>query len=262
MPALARDEIHLWLTDERPIRDPALLDAYHALLSADERTQQQRFHFERDRHRYLITRALTRSVLSRYAPVAPADWRFRKLDHGRPQIINPEAAGLTFNLTHTMGLIALGITRDGELGIDTENIIERAAPLEVAPRYFSARETDDLRALAPEAQSERFFHYWTLKESYIKARSLGLSLPLDQFSFSFGDEHPLAIDFDPRLADKPEKWQFWLLRPTHEHLLAICASKPPAPRLHHLQVRQIVPLVPTHDESISVEILCQSSTSP
>ncbi len=261
MQAISRGEIHLWLTDERTLHDPALLDAYHALLSADERTQQQRFHFERDRHRYLITRALTRNVLSRYAPVAPADWRFRKLDHGRPQIINPEAAGLTFNLTHTMGLIALGITRDGELGIDTENIIERAAPLEVAPRYFSARETDDLRALAPEAQSERFFHYWTLKESYIKARSLGLSLPLDQFSFSFDDKHRLDISFDPRLIDTAESWHFWLLRPTHEHLLAICASRLPASRLHHLQVRQIVPLAQTHDKPIAVEILYQSSLS-
>lgn len=241
MQAIACGEIHLWLTDERNIHDPALLAAYHDLLDADERIQQQRLHFERDRHRYLVTRALTRTVLSRYAPVAPTDWRFRKLEHGRPQIINPEAAGLTFNLTHTMGLIALGITRGGELGIDTENIVERIAPLEVAPRYFSTRETSDLHALPFEAQGERFFHYWTLKESYIKARSLGLSLPLDQFSFSFSDEHSLDIDFDPRLADTHAHWHFWLLRPTREHLLAICASRTvtPAPSL---QVRYIVPL--------------------
>ena len=257
------DEIHLWLTDDRTIRDPTLLDAYHQLLNAEERAQQQRFHFEKDRHRYLVTRALTRSVLSRYAPVAAQDWHFRKLEHGRPQITNPEAADLTFNLTHTTGLIAFGITRGGELGIelgiDAENIVERDAPLDIAPRYFSARETADLRALPAAAQAERFFHDWTLKESYIKARSQGLSLPLDQFTFSYADDHSIAIDFDPRLADTPEKWQFWLLRPTREHLLAICASRPPAPRCHQLHLRQIIPLAQAPAETLTVTTLRRSN---
>jgi 4'-phosphopantetheinyl transferase len=242
MLTLGHNEIHLWLTDDRAICTPTLLGAYRSLLDTNERTQQQRFHFEKDRHRYLVTRALTRSVLSRYAPVTPENWRFRKLEHGRPQIINPEAIGLTFNITHTTGLIVLAVMSGGELGIDAENIVERTAPLDVAPRYFSSNETSALRALPPEAQNERFFHYWTLKESYIKARSQGLSLPLDRFSFQWPDAQSIAIEFDPRLADAPENWDFQLLRPTHEHLLAVCSSRQKSAPPPQLYFRQITPL--------------------
>lgn len=269
---LATGEIHLWLTDERAIHAPELLAAYHGLLNAEERVQQQRFHFEKDRHRYLVTRALTRSVLSRYAPVPPPDWHFRKLEHGRPQIVNPEAEHLVFNLTHTAGLIALGITRMGELGIDTENIMEREAPLDVASRYFSARETTDLHALPLDRQQEIFFHYWTLKEAYIKARSQGLSLPLDQFTFSHVAEPNIDIDididiniaisFDARLADNPAHWDFWLLRPTREHLLAVCATRTPALQCHEprqIFVRQITPLA--HEQLVQPTLLRRSQNA-
>lgn len=244
MLSIGSDEIHLWLAFDREIRDAGLLAAYHRLLNSEERQQEQRFHFARDRQQYLVTRALTRSVLSYYAPVAPQDWRFRKLEHGRPQIINPQAGDLVFNLSHTAGLIVLGITRGGELGVDTENIIERSPPLEISRRYFSPRETGDLLALPQALQAERFFHYWTLKESYIKARSMGLALPLEQFSFLFPAENEIDIAFDPRLDDQPERWHFRLLRPTPEHLLAVCAAHAPASPPRRLSLRRIVPLTP------------------
>ncbi len=239
---LNEGEIHLWLTHDREIRDPALLETYHRLLSPEETRQQQRFHFEKDRHQYLITRALVRTTLSRYAPIAPEDWQFEKLEHGRPRILNPhpQAQSLTFNLTHTAGLIVLGIQRDGELGIDTENIQEREAPLDVSHRYFSPRERADLHALPKAAQNERFFHYWTLKEAYIKARSKGLSLPLDQFSFTWPTEDRLELHFDQGLPDNPERWQCWLLQATPAHLLALCSSRKAIER--KLTLLQVVPL--------------------
>lgn len=239
---IGSDEIHLWLAFDREIRDPDLLATYRELLTPEERQQEQRFYFEKDRHQYLVTRALTRTVLSRYAPVAAQDWRFHKLEHDRPQITNPEAGDLVFNLSHSAGLIALGITRGGELGVDTENTVEREPPLNIANRYFSTCETADLQSLPGAARPERFFHYWTLKESYIKARSMGLAIPLDQFSFRFADEHSVAIDFDPRLSDDPERWRFWLLRPGPEHLLAICGGRHPGDCPQRITLQRIVPL--------------------
>ena len=83
---LGPSAVHLWYTQSDDMTAPAALDAYLGLLSPDERTRHARFLNERARHEYLITRALCRTVLSRYADVAPADWRFRANQWGRPEI--------------------------------------------------------------------------------------------------------------------------------------------------------------------------------
>jgi hypothetical protein len=65
---LPAGDIHLWLCPHGDSGDPALDATYRALLTPQELQQKDRFHFPRDRHRYLLTRVLVRTVLSRYAP--------------------------------------------------------------------------------------------------------------------------------------------------------------------------------------------------
>ncbi len=57
-------QIHLWLAWLGEITDSRLLAEYRSLLSEEELAKQGRFHLERDRHRYLVTRAMVRTVLS------------------------------------------------------------------------------------------------------------------------------------------------------------------------------------------------------
>ncbi|ATA56050.1 phosphopantetheinyl transferase [Variovorax boronicumulans] len=227
--SLPAGEIHLWFCFHGDAGSPALTAACRALLSAQELSKQARFHFARDRHRELLTRTLVRSVLSRYAPVVPHAWQFTSNAFGRPRIGAPdalEAVGLNFNLSHTDGLIVLAVARHIELGVDTENI-ERKAALDVANHYFSPAEARALDALPAAFQAERFFELWTLKESYIKARGLGLQIPLDSFGFALDD--PGTIGFarsDSRTGDDPAQgWDFWQLRPTPKHLVALCAAQ-------------------------------------
>ena len=66
--------IDLWCTYISEIGDDSLLSRYDALLSAEERARQARFRFARDQRRFLVTRALVRTVLSRYAAVRPEEW--------------------------------------------------------------------------------------------------------------------------------------------------------------------------------------------
>ncbi len=245
MLALPADQIHLWLVFSAELDDERLFAEYRALASAAERAQAQRFYFERDRRQYLITRALVRSVLSRYCPaVAPADWRFDKNRYGRPEIANPEALPLqlSFNISHTAGLVLLGVTHGEVIGVDTENTVERAAPLELAPRYFSSHEAGEMYGLPAEQQAGRFFDYWTLKESYIKARGMGLSIPLDQFSFDFSAPRGIGISFHAPLQDDPLVWRFWQFRPSPDHLAALCVRRPAA-RAQQIVMRRGIPLV-------------------
>jgi 4'-phosphopantetheinyl transferase len=68
--------IDLWLAFYDEIIDERLLAQLRQLLSNAERQQEQRFYFADDRKCHLVTRAMVRTVLSRYEAVAPADWVF------------------------------------------------------------------------------------------------------------------------------------------------------------------------------------------
>lgn len=241
--SLAPDLIDLWLVFYDEISDAGLLDQYRRLLTPDERLQEARFHFARDRRCYLVTRALVRTVLSRYSVVKPEDWRFERNAYGCPRIVAEQNEGnrMSFNLSHTAGLILLGVTCGHALGVDTENARARKAALDAANSFFSPREVRALRSLPARAQQERFFDYWTLKESYIKARGKGLSIPLDQFSFDFPDERGIEVSFCPELNDSPTDWRFWQVRVAEDYLAAICVGRSRTGR-QRLVTRKVVPL--------------------
>ena len=108
--------------------------------------------------------------------------------------------------------------------MDVEHI-HRALTHHVPERFFSPEEVADLRALPPEEQDVVFFDYWTLKESYIKARGLGLTLPLGQFTFHRIPGRAPTISFAPALHDDPSSWQFAQFWPTRDHRMAVAVRR-------------------------------------
>lgn len=236
--------IDVWLAYYRDISDAQLHAEYRSLLTEEERGKEFRFYFPDDQRRYLVTRALVRTVLSRYLDVAPTQWRFENNRYGRPAISNLSNAecGLCFNISHTKGLIALGITRGRELGVDVENVRTREVSIDIADRFFARPEVDELASVPRERQQDRFFEYWTFKESYIKARGMGLSIPLGQFSFHYPHERAVNLAIDPQLGDDAGRWGFWQYRPTTEYLLAVCAERR-AGNVPSVTFRSTVPLL-------------------
>jgi 4'-phosphopantetheinyl transferase len=204
-------------------RPHPLRDAYLPLMTEDERARHDRFVFAKDRLQFLATRALVRTVLSQYVEVEPTAWRFATFERGKPYILAPDGLPtLHFNLSNTRGLIVCAVSRQHPLlGCDTEDITRKTETVSIADHYFSPLEVQALRTLPAARHSERFFSYWTLKESYIKARGLGLALPLDQFSFLLDDGADIGIAFDPRLGDDAQRWRFALLRAGSRHFVAV-----------------------------------------
>jgi 4'-phosphopantetheinyl transferase len=251
---LGSGEIHVWLAFYDDITDERLHLSYRELLNAAEREQEPRFYFARDRLRYLVTRALVRTVLSRYISIHPKDWIFSANAYGRPDIVNARAreACLSFNISHTHGLIVLGVTVRRALGVDVENIRAREVSIDIAGRYFAPQEVAALAAAPLHRQQYRFFEYWTFKEAYIKARGMGLSLPLDKFSIHYPDDHAVEIAIHPELADDSARWQFWQFQPASEYLVAICAERVGA-QCPSLIVRQVVPML--SEDTCAPEVL-------
>jgi 4'-phosphopantetheinyl transferase len=230
---LEKNEIHVWITKPQSLTNEALLYSnteltdlltkYRALLTDEESKKQQRYKFEKDRHDALITRAFIRDLLSYYAEIKPQDWRFEKGQKDKPEIVNPPIP-LRFNISHTKGLIICAVTLNEDIGCDVENISRKNDVLAIADRYFSVEETNTLFSLPVEQQRSRFFDYWTLKESYIKAWGLGLAIPLADFTFTLGNQAPkkntaftiksdISLSFAEHREDNADKWRSWLLYP-------------------------------------------------
>jgi 4'-phosphopantetheinyl transferase len=246
---LAAAEVHVFTAVPEQDSDPAARARCEAMLSADERARMQRFRFEHDRHTYLVAHALVRVALSRYAACAPAAWNFAIGAHGRPEIAPGTCERpLRFNLSHTRGLVAVAIAMERDVGVDVEHMYPRSFDLDLAAHFFAPAEVAALHALPAEARRDRFFAYWTLKESYIKARGLGLALPLDGFAFELGrasahdpgQSDELTLTVDPALEDDGRAWWFHQRVLTPEHRLAVALRRRPGEQVA-LRVARLTP---------------------
>jgi 4'-phosphopantetheinyl transferase len=218
-------QVDVWLTSLSGISNSEQY-ACLRLLNDPERARWHRFLVEDARLQYLVTRALVRTTLSRYADVQAQTWEFETNAYGRPYIAQPEAfRNLRFNLSNATGLIACVVSGDCEIGVDVECITRTVNIEELAPTVLAPAELADFRRSLSHDRPNRFFSYWTLKESYIKARGMGLSIPLDAFWFELGGSSPRLFVTD-RCSDRPERWRFYQYAPTDEHVMAIAAAAP------------------------------------
>jgi 4'-phosphopantetheinyl transferase len=209
--------------DTALITDEALGTAIEHL-SPDERAQQRRFVRREDRRDFVAAHSLLRRVLSEHVNVAPHEWAFTKGSKGKPYLASGgvDETDLSFNLSHTLGLVACAVTRGADIGVDVEHVDRCVDTLSVADRYFSAAESVHLRECSPIERPRRFFEIWTLKEAYVKATGDGLSGRLDDLAFVFTD---LSTSFScvSLSRESLHNWRFALFRPTENHCLAVAA---------------------------------------
>lgn len=175
------------------------------VLNADEKLRAESFYFERHRRRFITARAMLRYILSCYLIKDPQDIVFQYGLHGKPFVIYD----ITFNLSHSGDMAALGVGYTHEIGVDIERFSTRPY-LKLAQSFFAKEEMLWLNRV-PEAMSPLiFFKVWTQKEAFIKAIGAGLSYPTQTIqpkrhgllqAFPFWD----VLEFKDELSDRCKK---------------------------------------------------------
>jgi 4'-phosphopantetheinyl transferase len=212
--------VHLW---QRPLRASPEFDSCYELLSTEEREKAERYRIERPRTDYVLTRGTLRSLLARYLHKTPQDISFRYTKYGKPFL--DADTDLNFNVSHSEGLALMGFVRKREIGVDVEKVRAQSDVKQLAERFFSVRERDDLRNLPGDKLHGAFFRCWTRKEAYIKAKGEGLSLPLHQFDVSIEpspEQALLATRPDPSEANR---WMLYNVSTTAGYAAALAVGQ-------------------------------------
>lgn len=171
-------------------------------LPEDERARAERYLVECARVQFQAAHGQMRLILGQYLGVEPAALRFELNPYGKPYL---PGAPLRFNLSHSREMGLLAVTGGQEVGCDIEDTQRSVEFPRLAKRFFAPQEAAELASLPAEQQPAAFFACWTRKEAYIKARGLGLAIPLDSFTVS------LAPGELPRLSDPG--WSVYTLAP-------------------------------------------------
>jgi 4'-phosphopantetheinyl transferase len=212
---LPEGEIHIW----RARLDVAaeVLDRLESTLQPDEKVRAQRFRFSRDRDHFIACRGILRELLGGYQLVSPVAIEFSYAAYGKPAYRSRDSGlPIRFNLSHSRDLAVLAFSRNCEIGIDLEAIQTEFGREEIAAHYFSAVELAELRALPEAVKPQGFFLCWTRKEAYLKARGLGLQVPLDSFSVSLTPGRPESLQ-----SEDSDQWSLHSFRPTEDFVAAV-----------------------------------------
>lgn len=173
--------IRLLLADVMPLADTAAYQRLHDRLSPERRMAADSFKFIKDRRLSLGATALIDLGLRPFG-LKEREVSYGRGAYGKPYFIN--APHIHFNISHSSTKVAVAFS-DMEVGCDIEAITDM--DMSVAERFFCSEEY--LAILTPDnpyGRNQAFFRYWTLKESYMKATGLGLSLPPESFSVHNG----------------------------------------------------------------------------
>ncbi|CAL9408980.1 4'-phosphopantetheinyl transferase family protein [Streptomyces sp. NPDC014344] len=214
----------LWLLAEPEVDAFTARLGGPALLTPEERAEWARKLTPTARRRYLAGRLLARHALTASSGRPVTAWRFRRTGHGRPEP-EPGDHGLRFNLSHTDGLIACVVARDGRAcGVDVERFPAGDEAVACLPRHFAAEERADLAAAGPQERAARVAAYWVLKEAYAKALGTGLRKPLSSYAFTGLADGPVRLRDSERPASGRD-WHFDLVRPGPGHVVAVAAER-------------------------------------
>jgi 4'-phosphopantetheinyl transferase len=190
---LKQNQVHIW----RAMLEvtSAVSGRIERVLSRDEIGRANRFLFVRDRQRFIVARGFLRAIIGLYLDCPPTALHFDYGEHGKPFLSDGDSkSDLNFNLAHSASLAIYGFTRKEAIGIDLEEIRRDIDAGEIAKHFFSPNESRRLLSIPPIARTEAFFSCWTLKEAFIKAKGIGMSLPLDQFDVGFLPSEPRLLE--------------------------------------------------------------------
>lgn len=173
---IKKGNVHLWHIVLPDCKEAECI----LLLNAEEKEQAKKMHLAQHRMRFVATRSALRKIIGYYTMQSPSDVVLDRGLYGKPYLKeNPFL--LEFNVSHSHDIAVLAFAKENKIGVD----IEKIQPIfkeDVAKRFFSVDEYNELCRHQEEERATAFYQMWARKEAIIKARGDGLQSSLNSFS--------------------------------------------------------------------------------
>ena len=220
---LSNNDVHVWRA--RLNQSAWRVQQLQEMLSNDERLKAERFHFDRDRRRFLVRRGILRTIIAYYMDEEPNRLQFHSGRRGKPYL--KQSFGdhtLQFNLAHSNEIALYAFTCNREIGVDLEYIRDMPDGEQIALNTFSLLENKILQSLPEHQKHEAFFNCWVRKEAYIKAVGDGLYRALDRFDVSLVPGEPARLLSVEGNAEEASRWFMKSLTPEHAYVAALAVK--------------------------------------
>ncbi|MFF3325075.1 4'-phosphopantetheinyl transferase family protein [Streptomyces sp. NPDC002889] len=135
----------------------------------------------RSRARLFGSRLLLRQAVAAAGGADPAGVVLERDARGRPGVREP--AGFDGAISHTAGLLLVGVARGFRIGVDVEEEDRSLLTPGLPEKVCHTRELAALRLLPYAERNRMLVRLWTLKEAYAKALGVGLGLDFPSVHF-------------------------------------------------------------------------------
>lgn len=187
----------------------ANLDRYLTYVTDEEIQRTRRFHYQRDEHRSIVSRATLRFLLSSYLGVAPREIELVDGEFGKPAL---EGSPVEFNTSHSGGLIVHAIALGNAVGTDIETIRASIVTPDLQCLVLAPEEEAAIQACPRTEAASHFFAVWTRKEAYLKAIGVGLHNGLHEICVMADPTDPPRLIYDcVNPAESKAEWCFHAL---------------------------------------------------
>jgi 4'-phosphopantetheinyl transferase len=214
---LEADTLDVWIADLK--RAPRDFRGLRGTLSPDEVERAAKFHFSRDRDRFIAARGILRDILARYLGRSPGVLRFCYGPFGKPALAEDFDSNLLFNLSHSDNMALYAIACNSKIGVDLERIDASFVKDGIDQKFFSPIEVAELRSLPASARLRAFFNCWTRKEAYVKAVGGGLQISLQSFDVSLAPDEDAAF-----LSERESGWSLRALPVGNDYAAAVAVE--------------------------------------
>ena len=224
---LGNGHVHVWKLSLEP--STVLRGRLAGVLSPVEQRRAARFHFDRDRIRFIAARGLLRFILSLYLRLQPGQIELIYGPYGKPALARrANKNGFEFNLAHSDSLALVAVSRSGLVGVDVERIHLPMDMNQLVECFFAPREIQLFQKLPPHLKPLAFFNLWTRKEAWLKATGEGIAHSLNRVEVSFLPGETAQLLTLPTEVASIEQWSLHDLdvAPDFAGALAIACHRP------------------------------------